>query len=307
MISMKNDVFLVLALCAAAAPAWAGRAPEDPMRQFRAGREVLNVAGEIEGRPVGGELQLSAEKDAPPDVGEREYGVMGKLRVDVTQLRDGKQVWFLGMSKDTILSILAMPLAALLAAFIAYHPLRIRGIGVKKEEWEVPKALILIAVAGEIICGLVKIEPTMAFALFGFGSFIRFRTQVKNPKETVVIFLCGGIGCLCGLQQFTLAVAATGFVYAMIWFLDRDSAGNVERVTLILKGLGTESQVAMKAYKEKLEAAGVEVASSKVSLRKGNVTILINKDVRMTTEQLEEIVLSGEDVPRPRSVEWIRG
>ena len=73
---------------------------------------------------------------------------------------------------------------------------------------------------------------------------------MKNPKETVIIFLCAGIGCLCGLQQLHLAVAGTMFVYLLIWILDRGSTGNVERITLVLKGLGTESQVAAKYYKE---------------------------------------------------------
>ena len=218
----------------------------------------------------------------------------------------GEELLFGFVPVKLLHGFIAMPVAALLAALIAYHPLRIRGLGVKKEEWETPKALIFIAVAGVIVGTLVNIQPSMALALFGFGSFIRFRTQVKNPKETVVIFLAAGIGCLCGLEQFPLAIAGTAFVYVLIWIVDRGAAGNVERVTVILKGLGPESQVASKAYKEKLQAAGVEVVSSKVSLRKGNVTILLNKETRTTTDELEEILFSGEDTPRPRSVEWIR-
>ena len=75
---------------------------------------------------------------------------------------------------------------------------------------------------------------------------------------------------------------------------------------IVLKGLGTESQVAAKAYKEKLPPAGVEVVSSKVSLRKGNVTLLINKPVHTTTDQIEELLLGCEGVPAPRSIEWIK-
>jgi len=210
------------------------------------------------------------------------------------------------LPRKLVLGVAAMPIAAVLVALIAYHPLRIRGMGVKKEEWETPKALIFIAVAGVIVGALVHIQSSMAFALFGFGSFIRFRTQVKNPKETVIIFLAAGIGCLCGLEQFHLAVAGTAFVYILIWILDRGAGGNVERLTVVLKGLGTESQAASRLYKERLERAGVEVVSSKVSLRKGNVTILLNKDRKTSTDKLEEILFSGEEPPRPRSVEWIR-
>ena len=206
---------------------------------------------------------------------------------------------------EFLLGILAMPIGALLASIIAYHPLRVGEIGLKQEERERPKALILITVAGVIVGALVYVHPSMALALFGFGSFIRFRTQVKNPKETVIIFLCAGIGCLCGLRQFYLAIAATTFVYILIWILDRTSSGDFERVTLVLKGLGAESQVGARIFKEKLTAAGVEVLSSKVSLKKGNVTLLLKKDVRRSTDEIEEILLSGEG-PRPRSLQWIR-
>ncbi len=203
--------------------------------------------------------------------------------------------------------IIALFIAALCGAAIGYHPLRIKNIGVKKEEAEVPKALILIAVAGAIICGLIAKHTAIAFALFGFGSFIRFRTQMKSAKETVVIFVCGGIGCLCGLNQFDHAIMGTAFVWGLIWVLDRRTGGNIERLTVILKGFGPECQVAVKTFKEKLESAGVEVVSSKVSLKKGNVTILMDKSVSMTTDQLEAILLSGDEVTRPKSIEWIKG
>lgn len=217
-----------------------------------------------------------------------------------------KKVFFWGITEDVLLGILAMPVAALLAAFLAYHPMRMRKTGVKKDERDVPKALILLSVGGAVVCSLIYIKEIMAMALFGFGSFIRFRTPVKNPKETVVIFLCAMTGCFCGLHQFHLAVAMTLFVWILIWFLERGVGGEMERATVILKGLGTESQVAMKEYKENLEKAGIEVVSSKVSLRKGHVTILLNKQVSQPVEDLEAVILAGTSVMQPKSVEWIR-
>ncbi len=210
------------------------------------------------------------------------------------------------LPKKLALGIVAMPLAAFLVYMVAYHPYRTKSLGVKKEEWETPKALILIAVAGVMVGALVSVESSMAFALFGFGSFIRFRTQVKNPKETVIIFLAAGIGCLCGLEQFWLALAATGFVLLLITIMDRTRGGTVERITLLLKGLDGQAQNAAKLYKEKLKEANVEVVSSKVSLKKGNLTLLLDKPVKTSTDQIEEMLFSEEGLPRPRSIEWIR-
>ncbi len=213
---------------------------------------------------------------------------------------------YLCLTKSTWFSILALPLSALLAAFIAYHPARRRNLGVKQEERDVPRALILISSAGALISAVVSIEETMALALFGLGSFIRFRTPVKNPKETVVIFLCAGIGCMCGLHAFVLAIAITIFLFCLILLLERSTSSELERITIVCKGLGTYAQPALQSYKTNLEEAGIEVVSSKVSLKKGNVTILMEKERGMQTEDVEKIMFTGEDVHQPKSVEWVR-
>ncbi len=215
------------------------------------------------------------------------------------------ELW--GIPVDVLLSLAAMPVAALLATVLAYHPLRMGEVSRDEAEREQPKALLLIAVAGAMVGALVRRHPSMALALFGFGSFIRFRTPVKNPKETAILFLCAGIGCLCGLGRFVLAVAGTAFVYLLIWWLDREAFGPAERITLVLKGLGTEAQVAARAYKERLAGAGVKVLSSKVSLKKGNVTILLAKDRSVDTDELEAALFEQSGLPRPRSIAWIRG
>lgn len=213
---------------------------------------------------------------------------------------------FLGIPVEILLALASMAVAALLATVLAYHPLRLKDIRADQESREQPKALLLIAIAGAIVGALVRRYPAMALALFGFGSFIRFRTPVPNPKETAILFICAGIGCLCGLAQFVLAVMGTAFVYLLIWILDREALGGKERVTLVLKGLGPEAQVAAKAYKEKLAQAGIAVLSSKVSLKKGNVTILLAKDKSKDTDQIEKLLFGSESLPRPRSIAWVR-
>jgi hypothetical protein len=233
----------------------------------------------------------------------------GKKQVNLTAKEKNQESTmenFLGIPLSAWLTIIALPLSAFLAAFIAYHPVRRRNLGVKQELRDVPRALILISCAGALISAVVTIEPAMSIALFGLGSFIRFRTPVKNPKETVVIFLCAGIGCMCGLHQFSIAVAITAFLFCMIWLLELRSSSELERMTVVCRGLATESQPALKAYRENLENAGIEVVSSKVSLKKGNVTILMNKERGLQTEELEKILFSGGDAPAPKSVEWIR-
>ncbi len=268
------------------------------------------AAADVKKKPAKPAAAAQPEAEQPAAPKAEAVNPLAPLAHDKPRAQNVRYFWGL-VPKDVIpmymWGAISMMIAAALGAAIGYHPLRVRSIGVKKEEAEVPKALILIAVAGAVICSLVAEQPAIAFALFGFGRFIRFRTQMKSPKETVVVFICGGLGCVCGLHGFELAIMGTAFVWGLIWVLDRRMGGTIERLTVILKGFGPECQVAVKGFKEKLEQAGVEVVSSKVSLKKGNVTILMDKKVDVTTDELEEILLAGDDVSRPKSIEWIRG
>ena len=86
-----------------------------------------------------------------------------------------KKVFFWGITEDILLAFLAMPIAALLAATLAYHPSRIRKTGVKQEERDVPKALLLIGVGGAVVCSLDQYR-------FQYGvCAIRLRQFYKVP------------------------------------------------------------------------------------------------------------------------------
>jgi hypothetical protein len=60
-----------------------------------------------------------------------------------------------------------------------------------------------------------------AFGVVGLGSFIRFRSSIKDPRDVVMFFLAIGTGMACGLGAVPVASVGVGVVWALLVALDR--------------------------------------------------------------------------------------
>jgi hypothetical protein len=86
------------------------------------------------------------------------------------------------------------------------------------------KAQIIICMAGAAmttVIGTGEGSSARAFALLGIGSFIRFRTAVKSPADTAILFLLIIIGMACGVGYFIPALLATMVLMAVVFLLER--------------------------------------------------------------------------------------
>jgi uncharacterized membrane protein YhiD involved in acid resistance len=63
-----------------------------------------------------------------------------------------------------------------------------------------------------------------AFGVVGLGSFIRFRSSIKDPRDVTLFFLAIGTGMACGLGAVFVAAAGVGVVWALLVVLDRFEA-----------------------------------------------------------------------------------
>jgi len=82
-----------------------------------------------------------------------------------------------------------------------------------------------------------------AFALLGAFSIIRFRTPVKDTKDTVYIFFALAIGMAAGTDNYSIAVVSTVVVLLVVWFLYKSDFGSIRKHEYLLSFLinqGTE-------------------------------------------------------------------
>jgi hypothetical protein len=71
------------------------------------------------------------------------------------------------------------------------------------------QALVLLAIIVTLVMLAVGDSMARAFGLFGALALIRFRTPIKDSRDTVFLFLSVAIGITVGVQNPMLAVAGT--------------------------------------------------------------------------------------------------
>ncbi len=109
--------------------------------------------------------------------------------------------------------------AAGLSSLIAFHFVYIKDIMRSQKLLKIAKAEILICVAGTILIIVIGDSVARAFGLFGLGSFIRFRTEIKDAMDTAIIFVLIGIGMAVGIGLYLQALTVWAFLYIMILIL----------------------------------------------------------------------------------------
>jgi hypothetical protein len=124
---------------------------------------------------------------------------------------------------------LSLGAAALIGAAISLHPLRLRRQRAAIDfDWDQVRAQILIAVAGALMVVVVGDSAARAFGLVGVGGFIRFRTSIRSPHDTALLFLLVGLGMACGLQLWATATVGAGFLLLVLTVLELGGASRPE-------------------------------------------------------------------------------
>jgi hypothetical protein len=79
-------------------------------------------------------------------------------------------------------------------------------MGRKLPRPEMVQAQILLCAAAAIITMVIGDSLAKAFGLVGLGSFVRFRSGLKDPRDAAVLFLVIGLGMACGHGSLGVAI-----------------------------------------------------------------------------------------------------
>lgn len=180
--------------------------------------------------------------------------------------------------------------AAALGAALAFHPFAGRKSSV--EELEQPKIIITYTVVGALIAVVVAPLQAMAFAIFGIGGLMRFRTILGAAKETGRVILAAIIGLLCGLEFWMAAILATAFAWILIFILE-----SWESRRMVVRGVATENMSqTVEAYSKILRGFKCSFVTPRKNPRKGQVSFILRLRRSVTPEAIEEKCLA--DIPR---------
>ena len=167
-----------------------------------------------------------------------------------------------GFGLDTFVEILKrVGLASLLGAAVALHPIRLhrrKGITDPMNTGLAIRAQILICAAGALMVIVIAGSLARAFGLVGLGSFVRFRTTMKDPTDLAVMFLLVGLGMACGFGAFGIAVYGTVTIMVVLAALElkrttSTAAAGTRLVTLTMKGSVSLFNKALQHVRSKAE------------------------------------------------------
>jgi uncharacterized protein DUF4956 len=106
--------------------------------------------------------------------------------------------------------------ALALGAVIAWRPFARRPV-----KTEVRQALLVMTVAAAMVVVVIGDSLARAFGVVGLGSFIRFRSAIKDPRDVVLFFLAIGTGMACGLGSVPVAGAGVLVIWSILVVLER--------------------------------------------------------------------------------------
>lgn len=94
--------------------------------------------------------------------------------------------------------------------------------------------LILLGVLICIVMMVIGNSLARAFGALGAFSLIRFRTAVKDTKDTAFVFFAVAIGMAVGTENYTIAVLGVVLVSLIILGLTRMNFGSIRKYDYIL-------------------------------------------------------------------------
>jgi hypothetical protein len=95
--------------------------------------------------------------------------------------------------------------------------------------------IVFVTVIVAIVMMVIGSSLARAFALVGALSIIRFRTVVKDTKDTAFVFAALAVGMSAGTSNYFLGIVAALFISAMAIVLYRTNFGALYKSEFILR------------------------------------------------------------------------
>ena len=195
--------------------------------------------------------------------------------------------------------------AALLGAALAFRP-RKRILALKRNPY-VSQTQILLAIVAAALMMIVGDNAARAFGIFAAVSLVRFRTNIRDPKEITVLLISLALGLASGVGRWDLALVLTLFTLIVLWLLEWREPELVFR-SMELKVTTTNVVSTQSALKQVFKTHGFDKelrALDREATEESPGSIVYSVDVSPTvsTDEISADILAI-DGPNVQGIEW---
>lgn len=200
---------------------------------------------------------------------------------------------------------LKFALAGLLTALLAFRPRRDSPI-LQRNPF-VAQTQILLAVVAAALMMVVSDNAARAFGIFAAASLVRFRTNIRDPKEITVLLISLAIGLACGVGKMELAVILSVFVFIMLSVLEYYEPEQVFR-SLELTVATRKSEETDEVLREIFEKRNITSELRKMDREDpdnpvAKIVYYVNVSGDLSTDKLSEEIFAA-DQDNLDSIQW---
>lgn len=200
---------------------------------------------------------------------------------------------------------LRLLLAALLGAALAFRPRR--KILVLKRNPYVSQTQILLAIVAAALMIIVGDNAARAFGIFAAVSLVRFRTNIRDPKEVTVLLICMALGLASGVGRWDLGLVLALFSLVVLWLLEWREPEQVFR-SMELKVITKNVVSTQRALREMFKKHGFDkelraVDREATEESPGSIVYSVDVTPTVSTDELSAdiLALDGQNVD---GIEW---
>jgi uncharacterized membrane protein YhiD involved in acid resistance len=204
--------------------------------------------------------------------------------------------------------VVRLTLAVLLSGVLAFRPRK--NVPLFQRNLYVAQTQILLAVVAAALMMIVGDNAARAFAIFAAVSLVRFRTNIRDPKEITVLLISLALGLAAGVGRWELGTVLCLFALTLLWLLEYNEPEKVFRsMELTVKTRDTErTQEMMKKIfgRHSLEAEVRSIAPAEEEDAVGTIVYYLNLRLSLSTDALSEEILNA-DPDMIEGIQWGHG
>jgi uncharacterized membrane protein YhiD involved in acid resistance len=154
---------------------------------------------------------------------------------------------------------------------------------------------------------IVGDSAARAFGIFAAASLVRFRTNIRDPKETTVLLVCLGVGLACGVGRLDMAIMLAVFVLFTLLILEYFEETQVFRsmeLCVTTRKVDQTNEVIKRIFagkRFKIELRELDREDEEDPM--GKIVYLVNLNTTASTDDLSDQILAA-DPENIDKVEW---
>jgi uncharacterized membrane protein YhiD involved in acid resistance len=220
-------------------------------------------------------------------------------------LRDGGSSQARSAIVETAEIVFRLLIAVVLAGILAFRPRK--NVPLFRRSLFVSQTQILLAVVAAALMLIVGDNTARAFAIFAAVSVVRFRTNIRDPKEITVLLISLALGLAAGVGRWDLGFALCFFALGLLWLLEYNEGEKVLRsMELTVKTRSPEQtqEILKKIFRRsRIDAEVREIIPPDEKKEIGSITYYLNLRLNLTTDKLSDRILTA-DPDNTEGIQW---